>query len=174
MYVMPEWFHETSSVVSKIDCFITDFQEPYLLMKVFEGMVLFDERFVNYGYNKVQFFEHLRSAGYSFYILNNAYAMDLPHPDSKLRSMYIASVNGEGLKMKQRYSVFQEMLSKKYANATRFPVCPTYKNRYYVRIEFCVCYNMFSNRCLLYALLLLFICSIVSIGNYVVVYALWE
>lgn len=139
MYVMPEWFHETPSVVSKVDCFITDFQEPYVLMKVHEKMPLFDERFVDYGYNKVQFIEHLRSAGYSFFILNNAFAMDLPHPDSTFRRKYVASARGESLRMKQKYSVFQEMLSKRYVNRTRFPVCPVYKDHYYVRIDWLVC-----------------------------------
>ena len=42
---------------------------------------LFDENFVNYGYNKVQLVEHLRQSGYTFYILNHAFAMDFPHPE---------------------------------------------------------------------------------------------
>lgn len=136
---MPEWFRGTTDPVSQIDCFITDFQEPYVLMRVYENMPLFDERFVNYGYNKVQFFEHLRAAGYQFYILRNAFAMDLPHPDSSFRMKYVASAQGESLKMKQKYSIFQEMLSKVYENTTRFPVCPTYKKQYYSRVVYDVC-----------------------------------
>lgn len=139
MYVMPEWYNTTDDVLSKIDCFITDFQEPYVLLRVYKDMPLFDERFVNYGYNKVQYFEHLRSAGYSFYTLNNAFAMDLPHPDSKFRRTYLVSPRGESLQMKQKYSMFQEMLSKRYSNTDRFPVCPVYKDSYYSRVQYSVC-----------------------------------
>ena len=135
MYVMPEWFHETSSVVSKIDCFITDFQEPYLLMKVFEGMVLFDERFVNYGYNKVQLFEHLRAAGYVFYIWNDCFAMDLPHPDSSFRKNYIDDIKGESSDMRELYRQFQEELNTKYKMVNPSRVCFSLQQRYFFEVD---------------------------------------
>ena len=40
----------------------------------------FDERFVNYAYNKVQWLEHLRYRGYVFSILTDGFAVDVPHP----------------------------------------------------------------------------------------------
>ena len=82
MYVMPEWFVTSpSSPVSRIRCFMTDFMEPYLMVRLSPYLPLFDDRFVNYGYNKVEYVENLRQAGFSFFILNQAFAMDFPHPE---------------------------------------------------------------------------------------------
>ena len=82
MYVMPEWFvTRPESVVSRIRCFMTDFMEPYVVLKYTPELPLFDERFVNYGYNKVEFFETLRQRGFQFYIFNHIFAMDFPHPE---------------------------------------------------------------------------------------------
>lgn len=39
----------------------------------------FDERFVNYGYNKVEWLEHLRWSGFDFEILTRGFAVDVPH-----------------------------------------------------------------------------------------------
>ena len=60
MYVMPEWFVTSpSSPVSRIRCFMTDFMEPYLMVRLSPDLPLFDDRFVNYGYNKVFFYRQL-------------------------------------------------------------------------------------------------------------------
>lgn len=39
----------------------------------------FDERFVNYGYNKVQWLEHLRFVGFDYAVLTDGFAVDIPH-----------------------------------------------------------------------------------------------
>lgn len=44
-----------------------------------DSLPRFSERFVNYGYNKVQWLEHLRFVGYDFQILTNGFAVDIPH-----------------------------------------------------------------------------------------------
>ena len=49
------------------------------MLKYSEDMLLFDERFVDYGCNKVQYVDHLRLRGYEFYILTQTFAMDLVH-----------------------------------------------------------------------------------------------
>ena len=101
---------------------------------------LFDERFVNYGYNKVQLIEHLRAAGYRFYILNHVFAMDLPHPDSLFRKNYLSSLDGESLKLQRVYRSFQQMLNTKYANVTSFGTCPVLKAHYYTYVmDSCEC-----------------------------------
>ena len=51
----------------------------YLLLKYSKDMLLFDERFVNYGCNKVQYVDHLRLRGVQFYLLTGSVAMDLVH-----------------------------------------------------------------------------------------------
>lgn len=43
-------------------------------------MPLFDERFINYGFNKQQWVEHLRYKGYKFAQLVQGYGIDIPHP----------------------------------------------------------------------------------------------
>ena len=52
-----------------------------MMVRYSRDIPLFHEEFVDYGYNKVQYFEHLRQAGFQFYILNQAFAMDFPHPE---------------------------------------------------------------------------------------------
>lgn len=44
-----------------------------------ETLPLFDERFINYGFNKVQWIEYLRYLGYEYYILSRSFAFDIPH-----------------------------------------------------------------------------------------------
>ena len=48
----------------------------------FEKTPLFDERFINYGHNKIQWIEHLRYAGFEFNVLSHSYAVDIPHQSS--------------------------------------------------------------------------------------------
>ena len=55
------------------------------MVKRSNHLPLFDERFVNYGKNKISWIEHLRYDGYAFAVLGGAYAIDIPHP--KLYSM---------------------------------------------------------------------------------------
>ena len=44
-----------------------------------EQLPLFDERFINYGLNKVQWIENLRYLGFEFSVLSQAFAVDIPH-----------------------------------------------------------------------------------------------
>lgn len=62
-----------------MECFRERFLEPYVMVKRSENMPLFDDAFINYGFNKVEWIEHLRYTGYEFYILNNGFAVDIPH-----------------------------------------------------------------------------------------------
>ena len=58
------WYSFPSSVRFMFkSCFNHVFQEPYLLVRRSAHLPLFDERFINYGYNKVQWVEHLRWIG---------------------------------------------------------------------------------------------------------------
>ena len=55
-------------------------QEPYVVVKLTDDLPRFDERFINYGKNKVQWIIHLRMAGYQFHLLSHSFAIDVPHP----------------------------------------------------------------------------------------------
>lgn len=130
--MLPEWFTIPAEVpFVRVRCFLTDFQEPYVLLRYAPSTPLFDERFVNYGYNKVQLFEHLRAAGYRFYIAANAFAMDLPHPDSKFRTNYLSSLKGDNNDMRNVYSQFQKELNKQYRSVRPTRVCCEYPRKFY-------------------------------------------
>ena len=55
------------------------FKCRYVILKYTPSTPLFNKLFVNYGYNKIQFVEHLRAADYRFFILNHAFMIDLAH-----------------------------------------------------------------------------------------------
>ena len=132
---MPEWYAAPQdSPISKIRCFIADFQEPYVMVRYTKNTPLFHEKFINYGFNKVQYVEHLRAAGFSFFILNHAFAMDLPHPDSSFRSQYVSNLEGEVRDMQRVYSKFQVWLNVNYANISSFKICPTKRYSYYTYV----------------------------------------
>ncbi len=76
---MPEWYW-TQCRVSRIKCFITDMMEPYVMVKHTPQTPTYDVRFGDYGFNKISFIEELREMNFQMYILNNAFALDYPHP----------------------------------------------------------------------------------------------
>ncbi len=65
--------------VTYVKCFKERFLEPYVMVRRSEHLPPFDERFINYGFNKVEWVETLRYLGYEFYVLSHAFAVDAPH-----------------------------------------------------------------------------------------------
>ena len=59
------------------------------MIKRSERIPLFNELFINYGFNKVQWIENLRYMGYEFYVLSHAYAVDIPH---SMYSLWLVSI----------------------------------------------------------------------------------
>ena len=114
MFVTPSWFNlSTSSAIARINCIPNFEQEPYYVLKHTRFTPLYDERFVDYGYNKIQHMRHLTYIGYRFFILSNAYAVDMPHPQSDFRRLHISSHE----KMKQLYIGF--LYDKKWKTKIR-------------------------------------------------------
>lgn len=65
------------------------------MVRYTESTVLFDERFVDYGCNKVQYIDHLRNIGYRFYLLTQAFAMDVIHHEwARRRGLSVAPRTG--------------------------------------------------------------------------------
>lgn len=59
-----EWFSIPRSIhVQRVACFVNRFQEPYVILKYSNQTLFYDERFINYGCNKVQLIDHLRHLG---------------------------------------------------------------------------------------------------------------
>lgn len=52
----------------------------YMMVRKVPHLPLFDERFVDYGKNKVQWIIHLRMIGYKYHVLSQSFAIDVPHP----------------------------------------------------------------------------------------------
>ena len=52
-----------------------------MLVRKWKNLPLFDERFINYGFNKIQYFEHLRLRGARLYLIAQSFAVDMPHPE---------------------------------------------------------------------------------------------
>ena len=66
--------------------------EPYLIDSFFihisyavirrsEVNPIFHPYYINYGFNKIQYFEYWRLHGGKFYLLTNSFAVDMPHPE---------------------------------------------------------------------------------------------
>ncbi|CBK21893.2 uncharacterized protein [Blastocystis hominis] len=89
-YYFDEWLDSNyTQPLTLVKCFVKDKQEPYVILKKTEGMPRFDERFVNYGYNKVEFLTELRYSGWRFYVLGTAFGIDVPHPRSKYQQKFV-------------------------------------------------------------------------------------
>ena len=52
-------------------------------------MPLFDESFLNYGYNKQQWIENLRYIGYKFGVVVQGFGIDVPHPVYDIEMTFI-------------------------------------------------------------------------------------
>ena len=79
-YYPHDWFY-TSRKLIPVECFKSDTQEPYVVVKRTPDLPRFSEDFVNYSYDKVQWIEHLRWIGYEFEVLVDGYSVDIPHPE---------------------------------------------------------------------------------------------
>ena len=56
----------------------------------------FDERFVNYGKDKISWIENLRYNGYLFAVITGSFAIDIPHPRSLYAQRFFEVVLQQG------------------------------------------------------------------------------
>ncbi|KAK8805808.1 hypothetical protein WA158_002464 [Blastocystis sp. Blastoise] len=95
-YIFPEWY--SFNITS-----------PYTLKT--SDLPLFDPRFINYGFNKIQWIEELRYKGWAFSVLTNSFAVDVPHPKSKFAIDYIDQWKDRNkVEMKNLYDSFMKNL----------------------------------------------------------------
>ena len=79
-YISSSWYKlPPNSNARYMKCFRQRFMEPYVMVRNTPDLPLFDERFIDYGFNKVEWIETLRYLGYEFYVLSQAFAVDVPH-----------------------------------------------------------------------------------------------
>ena len=113
--------------------------QPFMMMKLTQDTILYDSKFSNYGYNHVAYFENVRQAGYSFYILNNAFALDSPHAESECTLVVIPSsmFRANAMRSDKRLDLwrmmvqFQRQLTSKYETSHRIPLCAIPQTSYY-------------------------------------------
>ena len=50
-------------------------------MKLSPWLPFYVDTFLDYGFNRVEHFENLRLKGASFFLLNHAFVVDIPHEE---------------------------------------------------------------------------------------------
>lgn len=76
---MLNWFfirpiHHTINLT----CFDSLFQQPFVFVRNARSTPIFDRRFVDKRFNRVQYIEHLRLLGYQFRLLAHPFGLILP------------------------------------------------------------------------------------------------
>ena len=122
------------------------------MVKKSKDLPQFDERFVNYGFNKITWLHHLIRRGYYFGVISRCFVMDMPHPEyvflhlssfiimimiysSGFRVNYHQNLhNGEEKTMRNVYNKVQLRFNERYKNTRRFPVCFCRQKSYYEQI----------------------------------------
>ncbi|KAK8799725.1 hypothetical protein WA158_006273 [Blastocystis sp. Blastoise] len=116
-YYFPDWYKpDYNKLLTQVTCFKGQRQEPYVVVRKHNRMPMFDERFMNYGYNKVQWLEHLRYIGYRFKVLTKAFAIDIPHAKSQFQASYVNEIyvkNNSNVTVNVLYSDFIRELKQK-------------------------------------------------------------
>ena len=80
-YFFAKWYSANyRELLTPVTCFKGFTQEPYVVVRKSPSLPSFDERFVNYAFNKVQWIEHLRYRGYQFSVMTYGFGVDMPHP----------------------------------------------------------------------------------------------
>ena len=96
---------------ASIPCFRSLRYEPYLIVPRLNSTPTFDERFIGYGKNKIQWVQHLRLAGFVFHVLPRAFVVHYPHRESAARA------NWEDWRDKKD-RLFHDFISERMKNAS--------------------------------------------------------
>ncbi|CAN0462058.1 unnamed protein product, partial [Ascophyllum nodosum] len=76
-------------------CFKSHRFEPYLVVRKSAILPAFDERFTGYGKNKIQWINHLRYSGFSFYVMPVNFVIHAPHPKSEAKTVWEKTGGGK-------------------------------------------------------------------------------
>jgi hypothetical protein len=75
---------------SPLSCFKSSRYEPYIVLPV-KGSPRYDERFVGYGKNKIEYIHHLRYQGFQFAVLPREFLIHFPHPKSTSKQSWLSN-----------------------------------------------------------------------------------
>ena len=106
----------------------------YFIVKLTADTPLYEEGYINYGFNKIQYFEHLRLRGTRLYLIAQSFAVDMPHPEwasqqemscsSQFRTAYVSRYVGRAVSsMETMYKKHQRKWAEKYAKTKKVQVC---------------------------------------------------
>ena len=82
------WAARPGDDAYNVPCFDSIRYEPYLLVPKAAHTPAFDERFVGYGKNKIQWVQHVRMLGFAFHVLPQGFVIHVPHSKSKSRDTW--------------------------------------------------------------------------------------
>ena len=138
VWLQKEWYKEVETAegstirdLSHVRCLDSDFYEPYLVLP-WCGMgleapqrlsPLYDERFVGYGMNKNQYFEHIRHLSYDFLIVPKGYLIHTPHVLSAERIAWDRNTDLLRRGNKQLFMNFTNDIHKHYGHNVKLKKC---------------------------------------------------
>lgn len=102
-------------------CWKNDLQEPYLLVARNDSIALFNEAFINYGFNKISYVETLRREEYRFILAGKVFAFDLPHLPSRFQKSHVT--NTQSGNYMTNYYYMQRLVKRTKNNTHILKVC---------------------------------------------------
>lgn len=108
-----KWFQQPYDDVRRIECFLSERYEPYVVLRRCPSTPLFNEGFVGYGKNKIQHINHLRYAGFTFYVLPQSFLIHFPHPISASRRQWGKNTGSHNVRVynDKRFELFMREIS---------------------------------------------------------------
>mmetsp|Transcript_25589 Transcript_25589/g.33312 ORF Transcript_25589/g.33312 Transcript_25589/m.33312 type:complete len:331 (+) Transcript_25589:110-1102(+) len=77
-------------IPKELKCFKSSRYEPYIVLPK-NSVPKYDERFVGYGKNKIEYIHHLRYRGFKFAILPKEFLIHFPHPKSTSKLSWLSN-----------------------------------------------------------------------------------
>ena len=90
-YIPSKWFQDIQDKRVK-DSALPELM--YVVVKRTASLPSFDTRFTDYGFNRQEWIQHLRYAGYEFKVLQDGFCVEIQHPYSPFYSRFESSVEG--------------------------------------------------------------------------------
>lgn len=124
-----EWYEgedDRALTPVKIPCLTSPRYEPYVVLRADcpRRTPYYDERFVGYGKNKIQFTTHLLFAGYSFRVLPEGFVVHVPHETSDAKREWERTDKTAHRDTDALYQTFVRELFARYGRPTATPLCP--------------------------------------------------
>lgn len=69
----------TDKLLEDMKCCDTSKETLFVLLRKTSQIPPFDTHFVNYGFNRQEWTEHLRFKGYSFKVFRDGFLVEVPH-----------------------------------------------------------------------------------------------